>query len=201
MKIAVIGATGMVGARAVAEAVARGHEVTAATRGGTAVEGAAPLTVDMADTAAVVRVIDTHDATIVSVPGDRAGGDTTGIKNAHKALIGAKPHGRVLLVGGAGSLHLPDGTLLKDSPEFPPEYKSEADAFTDILDDYRASEGVDWTMLSPAPVIAPGERTGSYRTADDVPAGDFVSAEDFAVALVDEAESSTHRGARFTVAN
>ena len=35
----------------------------------------------------------------------------------------------------------------------------------------------------------------------DSPAGPRVSAEDMAVALVDEAESDTHRGARWTVAS
>lgn len=54
--------------------------------------------------------------------------------------------------------------------------------------------------MSPAPVIAPGERTGSYATALDTPAGDFISAEDYAVALVDEIEQPQHRRQRFTAA-
>ena len=70
-----------------------------------------------------------------------------------------------------------------------------------MLDLYRAAEGLDWTMLAPAPVIAPGERTGRYTVELDVPAGDQVSAEDFAVALVDELERPAHRGERFTVAS
>ena len=49
-------------------------------------------------------------------------------------------------------------------------------------------------------MIAPGERTGAYATALDTPAGDFVSAEDYAVALVDEIETPQHRRQRFTVA-
>jgi uncharacterized protein len=47
----------------------------------------------------------------------------------------------------------------------------------------------------------PGERTGTYHVALDVPAGDEISAEDFAVALVDELERPAHRRLRFTVAN
>lgn len=39
MNIAVIGATGMVGERTVAEAVARGHQVDAYSRSGNAVPG------------------------------------------------------------------------------------------------------------------------------------------------------------------
>jgi putative NADH-flavin reductase len=55
--------------------------------------------------------------------------------------------------------------------------------------------------LSPAPVILPGERTGSYRVGDESPAGDQISIEDYAVALVDEIENPKHVRARFTVAN
>ena len=44
MKINVIGATGMVGTQAVAEAAARGHEVVAYSRSGKAVKGAAYAT-------------------------------------------------------------------------------------------------------------------------------------------------------------
>ncbi len=38
MKIAVYGATGAVGSQVVAEALSRGHEVTAVTRSGTSVQ-------------------------------------------------------------------------------------------------------------------------------------------------------------------
>lgn len=201
MKIAVIGATGIVGTRTVNEALSRGIEVSAGSRKGTATPGATSVTVDMADTDAVITLIDSHDATIIAVPGNRATGDTEGIKAAHRALVAARPRGRVLVVGGAGALSLPDGSLLKDSPQFPAEYRDEADAFTEVLGYYRNSDGLDWTMLAPAPVIAPGERTGTYRTADDSPAGESISAEDFAVALIDEVETPAHRGTRFTVAN
>jgi putative NADH-flavin reductase len=50
-------------------------------------------------------------------------------------------------------------------------------------------------------VILPGERTGSYRVGLDSPAGDRISIEDYAVALVDEIEQQQHVRQRFTVAN
>ena len=200
MKIAVIGATGMVGSRVVAEARARGHEVVAGSRSGSRQDGG--FDVDVADTAAVARVIEDNDITVLAVPPVRTGDvDVTAIRRSHQALIAAAPQGRFIVVGGAGALQLPDGSLLKDSAEFPAEYKAESDVFGDILEDYRASQGLAWTMLAPAPMIAPGERTGAYKTETDIPAGETVSAEDFAVALVDEAESGAHRGTRFTVAN
>ena len=49
MNIAIIGATGMVGARTAAEAISRGHQVDAYTRSGKAPEG----TTDLTDTAAL----------------------------------------------------------------------------------------------------------------------------------------------------
>ncbi|HEY0695868.1 MAG TPA: hypothetical protein VGD71_43375, partial [Kribbella sp.] len=60
-------------------------------------------------------------------------------------------------------------------------------------------ETVDWTMLSPAQVIAPGERTGEFRLGLDAPVGERISAEDYAVALVDEIEKPAHRRQRFTL--
>jgi putative NADH-flavin reductase len=41
-------------------------------------------------------------------------------------------------------------------------------------------------------VIAPGERTGAYKTGADSPAGESISAEDYAVALLDEIEKPAH---------
>lgn len=64
-----------------------------------------------------------------------------------------------------------------------------------------ARPDLDWTYLSPAPEIGPGEWTGSYRVADDSPTGERVSVADYAAALVDEIETPAHRRARFTVAS
>jgi putative NADH-flavin reductase len=54
-------------------------------------------------------------------------------------------------------------------------------------------------MLSPAQVIAPGGRTEESRLGLDAPVGERISAEDYAVALVDEIEKPSHRRQRFTV--
>jgi putative NADH-flavin reductase len=86
------------------------------------------------------------------------------------------------------------------APGFPDEYKPESQAFTDILADYRASEGLDWTLVSPSPVIAPGERSG-YVLGTDAPVGGSVTTTDFADAILDELESPSYEGRRFTVAS
>lgn len=201
MKIAVVGATGMIGSRVVAEAAGRGHDVVALSRKGQAVEGAAESrALDLNDTAALATTIADADATVIAVSGARSGGTDDEVFAAHRDLIAAAPEGRVLVVGGAGSLEV-DGVRLKDTPGFPDFILAEATTFSNVLDQYRASEGLDWTVLCPAPMIAPGERTGAYRVGGDSVIGDSISAENFAVALVDELETSAHRGARFTVAS
>ena len=200
MNIAVIGATGMVGERTVAEAVARGHQVDAYSRSGNAVPGAEGKTVDLANTDELVSIVNGHDVTIIAVSAGR-GTSADPVINAHKALIAAKPAGRLLIVGGAGSLMDENGVRLVDTAGFPEAYKNEAKAFCQILEEYQASDGLAWTLLSPAPLIRPGERTGKYNVSLDTPAGTEISAEDFAVALLDEAETPKHPGVRFTVAH
>ena len=195
MHIAVLGDTGMVGSRAVAEAESRGHQVTGYSR-----HGENPL--DFSDTANVVEVINNPDVdlTIIAVVSGRTGSYDDDVAN-HKALIEAAPTGRILVVGGAGALQAEDNTLLVDAPDFPEAYKAESQAFVEVHNMYEQSNGLNWTMLAPAPEIAPGERTGEYQVAKDQPAGRFISVEDFAVALIDEAENPEHTGTRFTVAH
>lgn len=193
MKIALFGATGMVGSRIAAEATDRGHEVTALSRS----TGA-----DMADAAAVREAATGHDVVVSATGPSRTGEPHEPWLASVSTLIENAADARVLFVGGAGSLLTPDGTRLLDSDGFPEAYKAEATSGAAALDLFRAApETVDWTFVSPSPVIAPGERTGSYATALDTPAGDFVSAEDYAVALVDEIEQPQHRRQRFTVAS
>lgn len=192
MKIALFGATGMVGSRIASEATSRGHEVTSLSRS----TGA-----DMASADAVREAAASHDVIVSATGPSRTGESHEPWLASVSTLIDNAGDARVLFVGGAGSLLLPDGTRLLDSEGFPEEYKAEATSGAAALDLFRAApESVDWTFLSPAPVIAPGERTGSYTSSLDTPAGDFVSAEDYAVALVDEIEQPQHRRARFTVA-
>ena len=201
--ILVIGSTGMVGSRIVNEAVRRGHTVTAASRSGKPVDGASrAIAIELGDTDAVAKLIEAleTDVTIIAVSPDRTGGSTQPLVNAHTKLIDRGVTGRVLIVGGAGSLQRKDGSLLVDSPEFPEEYKAEAQAFVEILNLYRNSD-LTWTMLSPSPAIAPGERTGNITLGTDSPVGGAVSAENFAVAMIDEVENPQHVGTRFTVAD
>ncbi|HKO53325.1 MAG TPA: hypothetical protein VJV79_36705 [Polyangiaceae bacterium] len=88
----------------------------------------------------------------------------------------------------------------------PPNVVPGAKAARDALSALRTNVTLDWTFLSPAALLAAGERSGSYRLggeqllmAGDRPAG--ISLADLAVAIVDELEQPRHVRARFTVAS
>jgi putative NADH-flavin reductase len=195
MKIAVYGATGAIGSVIVEEARSRGHEVTGISRRGS------DLTGDALDPELATSVAEKHDVVVSALGPSRTEDDGTRFVDTIANLVATLGDRRLLVVGGAGSLTV-DGVRLLDTPEFPEEYKSEAAKGAASLDLLRsAPEGVDWTYLSPAPVIQPGERTGHYRVGTESPVGDVVSIEDYAVALVDEIEQPRHQRARFTVAS
>ncbi|MES9543636.1 MULTISPECIES: NAD(P)H-binding protein [unclassified Actinomadura] len=206
MRILLIGATGMVGRRIAAEARGRGHEVTGVTRGGN--EGTARA--EAGDAAAIARLAEGHDAVVLSVPPPRDGSETEGplLAVTRGVLDALRRAGvrRLVVVGGAGSLEAAPGVRLVDTPEFPALYKSEALAAAAQLGVIRTEAGdLDWTFISPAAVIAPGERTGTFRLGGDRlltdAGGDSrISAEDYAVALVDELEKGNAVQRRITVA-
>lgn len=200
MRIAVYGATGAIGSSIVTEAAGRGHHVTGISRrGGSA--AAEDLTGDALDAAFAESVADKHDVVVSAIGPSRTEDDGTRFVDSIRTLVDALGRSRLVVVGGAGSLTV-DGVRLLDTPEFPELYKPEATKGAAALALLReASEDVDWTYLSPAPVIQPGERTGAFKLGLESPVGDVVSIEDYAVALVDEIEQRAHVRTRFTVAN
>ncbi|TDD45162.1 NAD-dependent epimerase/dehydratase family protein [Kribbella antibiotica] len=202
MKIAVYGASGMVGSRIVAEAVSRGHEVTGVTRsGGEFPAGVQAVQASANDVASVKEIVGDAEAVVVALGPSRTGGSHQDYLDAIDNLIAAArgTATRLLVVGGTGGLQI-NGQRVVDSPEFPADYKPEALTVAGVLDTLRATdESVNWTMLHPAYVIAPGERTGTFRLGLDEPVGESISAEDYAVAVIDEFEKPAHNRKRFTL--
>jgi putative NADH-flavin reductase len=213
MRIAIFGATGNIGRRITDEAVRRDHPVTAISRrpvGSHWADGrVSQARADVTDPAAVASAVRGHDAVISSVsPG--TGQPRVLVEAARSLVEGLKRAGvrRLVVVGGAGSLEVTPGLQLVDTPEFPAAWKGVALAHRDALDVFRtAGTGdLDWTYFSPAAVIQPGTRTGRYRTGGDQLLTDsagnsFITAEDFAVAVLDELERPAHVGQRLTVAS
>ena len=217
MKVAIFGASGPIGSRIAGEALDRGHEVTAITadpsRLGPELGGRPGLqarSADATDERSVAGVVRDHDVVISAIgPGGQAGGDVTVVSRAAPALLaGVRAAGgpRLIVVGGAGSLEVAPGLQLVDTPEFPAVARPVSLAHREALEACRsAGETLDWTYASPAGVIQPGERTGTFRLGADQLLVDAngeskVSMEDFAIAILDEAERPAHTGRRFTVA-
>ncbi|MFC4120899.1 NAD(P)-dependent oxidoreductase [Nonomuraea zeae] len=211
MRITVFGATGAVGGRVVAEALSRGHDVTAVVRASARlplVHPAARTRVGDASDVADVARLSTGQDLVISATRPAPGYEDDLVTTAKALLAGLARTGvRLLLVGGAAGLRVPGGGGLTvvDTPDFPPAWRPIALACNGQLAACRAEQGVDWAYLSPPALLEPGERTGNYRLgADDLltdAAGrSAISMEDFAVALLDEAERPRHHRVRFTVA-
>lgn len=202
MKIALVGGTGNVGTRIIAEARSRGHEVTAIARKtekAAQQDGVTWKQGDLAAPATLAPLLAGHDVVIYSVPFNSL--------DFPKALEAARKSGvsRLLIVGGAASLLNADGVVLIDTPGFPDFIKVEAEparvALNMLKDEVR---DLDWTFLSPSVMFGPGERTGKFRlgkddllTAED--GNSHISYEDYAIALLDEVENQKNSRARFTV--
>ena len=207
MKLALFGASGMIGSRILREAVRRGHAVTAVVREPRRFPAPTGRVIvikgDVVDPGNVAAAVTGHDAVLSAVgPGPEV------LAAAPRSLIegltraGVK---RLVVVGGAGSLEIAPGRQLVDEPDFPGAYKAAALAHRDALNLYRQNTSLDWTFLCPPAEIEPGERTGHFRTGADQllvdPAGkSHISAEDYAVAFLDEVEKPAHIRKRFTVA-
>ncbi|MBU9477602.1 NAD(P)-dependent oxidoreductase [Burkholderia multivorans] len=195
LNIALFGATGMIGSRIAAEAARRGHRVTALSRRpGAAGDGIAAKAADLFDPASVAAALPGHDV-VASAYGPKQD-DAANVVAAVKALVeGARRAGlkRVVVVGGAGSLEVAPGKQLVDTEGFPAEYKAVALAHRDALDYLKTVDDLDWTFFAPAALIAPGQRTGTFRTGTgklivDANSDSRISAEDYAVAFVDALE-------------
>ncbi|MFI7501297.1 NAD(P)-dependent oxidoreductase [Streptomyces sp. NPDC049687] len=207
MTIAVLGATGMVGSRVINEAGARGHQVIALSRK-PAVENPAksnvtPVAVDANNSHALreaLAVSDSHGAadavvlTVRTTPVDEeflVGTTRTVLDFAAQLGI------RVLVVGGAGALRSPDdrNLLVADNPAYvPAEIKAVAAAGVAQLRACQSHADADCVYLSPPALLEPGVRTGRYRRGTDTlligaDGQSWISAEDLAVAVVDELET------------
>lgn len=203
--ILLIGASGMIGSRIAVEAAARGHDVVGVARNPDRVPGAGTITPvkgDVSDGAPLAALARDADV-IVSAVSPRGEGDPMAqARSTAMALVEAASASgkRLIMVGGAGSLSLPDGSALIDQL---PDTLLEPRAMLAALDILRRSD-VDWTFFSPAATIEPGERTTHYRLGtttliSDAEGQSRISAEDYAHALVNEIEEPRHIRAQMTI--
>ena len=208
MKILLIGATGMIGSRILAEATSRGHSVTAASRNPdkvAALEGVEAISLDVDDPDAVATASAEVDVVISAVSPRNSGDGVADATRFTQSLIAAseKTGTRLLMVGGGSSLNMPDGTNALDlTPDtILPEATGMRKAYGMLV-----SADIDFAVLAPGGMIEPGDRTGSFRTGGrtmlTTPDGgkSRISAEDYAIAMLDEAEAPKHFRTIFNVA-
>jgi putative NADH-flavin reductase len=186
------------------------HQVTAFVRDASRIpadhQGAKWVVADLFDTNRVAEVIAGQDVVISSYGPARGGDPHLVVKAAHAVLeaFGRRPGLRVIVVGGAGSLEVAPGKTVIDAGLIPEEFLPIPKAAKQALELFRANHKVSWTYFSPAALIRPGERTGKFRLGNDqlVVGADgksTISCEDYALAMIDEAEHPLHIQKRFTI--
>jgi uncharacterized protein len=200
--IALIGASGNIGSKITEELLSRGYNVTAIARNPEKVDAServTPVAGDILQPQQLAETLKGHDAVICAA---------SFIPNESEKLLEAvrlSGVNRYLMVGGAASLLNEDGVKVWDTLEGLPDgvmnYIQEGMRALDLL---KEADDFDWTFLSPAVVIGPGERTGKFRLGKDNVVADEngdskISYDDYAIAMVDELEQGNNIKARFTL--
>lgn len=215
MKLALFGANGMAGSRIASEALRRGHEVTAIVRDparfSISHEHLTIVVGNVLEPANVAEIVKGHDAVISAAgPGAAIANDPTLAQDIVKAAysliegLSRAEVKRLVVVGGAGSLEVAPGVRLVDTPDFPAQYRPASLAHQEALTVYQATN-LNWTFISPAAEFEPGERTGIFRLGtnqllSDTQGKSRISAEDYAIALLEEVEQSQFMRQQMTVA-
>jgi uncharacterized protein len=208
-RITVIGGTGYAGSAIVAEAAARGHQVTALSRSlpdaplpnVTYVQG------DATDEAALSASIGGADVVVAALAPRGPLSDTFRDVNGTIARLADAAGARLFVVGGYSSLRPAPGAdrFVTDLSNIPAEFHDEVLAGAAlIIEDLPATPAtLDWVFVSPAQgfgAYMPGERLGRYRLGDEVAVapedGGAISAPDYALGFVDLIETGDHRRAQ-----
>lgn len=212
--IAVIGGTGYAGTEIAREASSRGHAVTVWSRNAPAepIPGVTYRQGSLLDPATQHEAVQGVEIVIATLsPRGDLEGKLEGVY-AQLAIEAASVGARLGIVGGFGSHRPAQGApRIAFGDDFPAEYAPEARSLAAVLDALQADAptGLSWFFISPALVFgayAPGTRTGAYRSYGEVPEFDAnnessISGADFAIAVIDEVETSAHINAHFGVAN
>lgn len=211
MKLALIGASGFVGAAVLQEALDRGHQVSGIVRNPQQLPQHPALNAlagDAYNAEALAAQLKGHDAVIHAFnPGWGTADIRARFIQGSQAIIAATKQSavpRLLVVGGAGSLYVAPGVQLIDTPDFPAEYKEGAEGARQTLNLLKAETALGWSFISPPALLQPGARSGQFRLGGDqllmnADAPASITVADLAVAILDELERPQHLRQRFTV--
>ncbi|WP_076420403.1 NAD(P)H-binding protein [Colwellia sp. UCD-KL20] len=208
MKILLIGASGMIGSRILKEIVERNHEVIAVSRNLEKVPTQSNIKVvqgNVYEIDSMVTLANEADVIISALSPRNTDDAIIEAETFTQALINIQQQSnkRLLTVGGGSSLQMPDGSsALALTPEsIMPEATGMRRSYA-----LMTSADIDFVVLAPGGMIAPGERTGIFRIAGrtmltNAQGGKSnISAEDFAIAMLDEIEHPEHFRTIFNVA-
>ena len=214
--VVLIGATGFVGSAILNELLSRGHKVTAVVRHAAKLPKNDNLTAveeDVANVDTIADIAKGKDAVISSYnPG--WGNPQIGKindENYPKIVEAVKKSGvgRLLIVGGAGTLFVKPGVRVVHTGVIPDEIIDAVRSLGNFYLHYLTKEhDLDWVFFSPAGAFEDadkGQRTGKFRLGKDDLIIDpktnssHISVQDYAVAMVDELEKPAHHKERFTI--
>ena len=212
MKVAVIGATGFIGAKIFEESVTRGYDTIAISRNPPKNLPNGKCTHIAADVFDVQKLQDALKGVGIVIHAYCPPKDSSfeqmeelQVKATKNIIEAAKNVGarRLLAVGGAGTL-LTKGVRNMDAPGFPPEYGPLANATAKVLSLVLEQNQIPGTMLCPSLDIYPGEKQGKFRLSGDETifnekGESKISNADYAVAMIDEIANENFIGKRFTV--
>ena len=220
--ILLIGASGFVGSAILSEALERGFRVTAIVRHPekmtALIRDPAKLTIRHPNLNAVSGNASSADEitctakgmdVVISAynPGWKNPNIYQEILATYPAIIAGTKRagvGRLLVVGGAGSLNVTPGRSLIESGQIPasllPGVKGQAEVYSRLL---IPEKKLDWVFFSPSAELFSGKRTGNFRFGKDDLIVDGqgqsrISVQDYAAAMIDEMEHPAHHRERFT---
>jgi putative NADH-flavin reductase len=212
-RITVLGGTGYAGSAIVAEAAARGHDVTSLSRTlpTERVRGVNYVQGDARDEVALSSVIGGADVVAAALAPRGPLADVFRDVYRTIAALAEAEGSRLFIVGGFSSLRPAAGAprFVADLSYAPAEFHHEiVTAAALVTDDLPATpETLDWVFVSPAAKFgsfAPGERLGEYRVGGDVAVqpegGGSISGADYALGFVDLIEQGDHHRAHVNLA-
>ncbi len=212
--VVLIGATGFVGSAILNELLSRGHKVTAVVRNAAKLPKNDNLTAveeDVAHVDAIAAIAKGKDAVISAYNPGWTNPDIKRLieENYPKIVEAVKKSGvgRLLIVGGAGTLFVKPGLRVVDSGAIPAAIMEGVRPLGDFYLNFLTKEhDLDWVFFSPAGAFEEkGERTGKFRLGKDdlivdpATGTSHISVQDYAVAMVDELEKPAHHMERFTI--
>lgn len=206
MKLAVVAANGKAGKLIVKEALGRGFEVTAFSRGENKKDAKNFVQKEIQDlTKEDLKGFDAVVDAFGAWTEDTLPLHSTTLSHLCDILSGTET--RLLVVGGAGSLYVnKEHTLcVAEGPDFPDMFKPLAAAMAKALGELRLRKDVKWTYISPAGDFqAEGERTEKYILAGEeltlnAKNESIISYADYAIAMIDEIEKGNHIQQRISV--